>query len=126
MTTNSKAGSNPDLNSEITRIETMINAPQMRALRDRNRETKGRITPRNASTMIVLDGPPDDPVILMGKRNKNLKFMPGALVFPGGSVDRYDGSVPTTSELTEITRSRLVRIPGDTPPTRFAFSQSVH
>ncbi|MDJ0614558.1 MAG: NUDIX hydrolase [Rhizobiaceae bacterium] len=102
--------SKPDgnLREEVDRIETMINSPEVRDLRYRNRETQGYIRPRNASTMILLDGPSNDPRILMGRRNKNLKFMPGALVFPGGSVDRFDGSVPASSELTEITRSRLV------------------
>ena len=110
----------PDLASEINRIETMINAPQMRQLRDRTREATGRVKVRNAATMIVVDGPPADPVILMGKRNKNLKFMPGALVFPGGSVDRFDGSIPASTELTEITRSRLVSAMRGKPTERGA------
>ncbi|MEL7429124.1 MAG: NUDIX hydrolase [Pseudomonadota bacterium] len=120
MTTKSFEASDRDLESEIDRIETMINAPQMRQLRDRTREAQGRVRIRNASTMIVVDGPADDPVVLMGKRNKKLKFMPGALVFPGGSVDRYDGSVPAASELTEITRSRLVSAMRGRPTERGA------
>ena len=99
---------NTELGKEVERIETMINSPDVRDLRSRTRESNGYIRPKNASTMILVDGPADDPVVLMGKRNKKLKFMPGALVFPGGSVDRFDGSVPASSELTEITRSRLI------------------
>jgi len=112
--------SDEDLNKEVQRIETMINSPEVRDLRSRTREASGYIRPRNASTMILLDGPPDDPVVLMGKRNKNLKFMPGAIVFPGGSVDRFDGSVPASRELTEITRSRLVSAMRGRPTERGA------
>lgn len=108
MTTDRYPASKSDLASEVGRIETMINSPEVRNMRNRNRETQGYVRPRNASTMILLDGPTDNPLVLMGKRNKNLKFMPGALVFPGGSVDRFDGSVPSSSELSEITKSRLV------------------
>ena len=88
---------NAELGKEVERIETMINSPDVRDLRSRARESSGYIRPKNASTLILLDGPANDPLILMGKRNKNLKFMPGALVFPGGSVDRFDGSVPALS-----------------------------
>ncbi|MEM7290798.1 MAG: NUDIX hydrolase [Pseudomonadota bacterium] len=97
-----------DLDQEVDRIETMINSPQMRDLRQRNRETRGYVRPRNASTMILVDGPANDLRVLMGRRNRSLKFMPGAIVFPGGSVDRFDGSAPACRELTEITRSRIV------------------
>ena len=97
-----------DLSGEVDRIEQMINSPEVRDMRKKTLTHSGYIRPRNASTMILLDGPKDDPKILMGKRNKNLKFMPGALVFPGGSVDPGDGSVPATDELTETTRNRLI------------------
>lgn len=108
MTTDKSSRGDLELTDEVGRIETMINSPQVRDLRKRNRETDGYVRPRNASTMILLDGPPDDPVVLMGRRNKNLKFMPGALVFPGGSVDRFDGSAPSASELTDSTSNRLL------------------
>ncbi len=101
-------GKDGDLATEMGRIEAMINSPKVRDMRSRTRESNGYIRPRNASTMILLDGPRDDPRVLMGKRNKNMKFMPGALVFPGGSVDPFDGSVKTADELTGTTRGRLL------------------
>ena len=108
MTTSSGSGKNPKLATEVDRIETMINSPEVRDLRSRNRESMGYVRPRNASTMVLLDGTADNPKVLMGKRNKNLKFMPGALVFPGGSVDKYDGSVIAAEELSDTTQSRLM------------------
>ena len=107
MTTDSYKASSKDLESEVERIETMINSPEVREMRNRTRETQGYVRPRNAATMILIDGSVDNPKVLMGKRNKKLKFMPGALVFPGGSVDRFDGSVPATGELTDTTANRL-------------------
>ncbi len=94
------------LESERLRVEAMIATPSKRNL-NRPRENTGFVRPRNASTMILIDGPASDPKVLMGKRNKALKFMPGALVFPGGSVDRGDGSVPCCNELHPKTAKRL-------------------
>lgn len=108
MATDKKTANNAELTQEVDRIETMINAPHTRDLRSRSPQNSGYIRPKNASTMILLDGPPSDPVILMGKRNKNLKFMPGALVFPGGSVDKFDGSVMPSEEMSPQTKNRLI------------------
>ncbi|MEM7068783.1 MAG: NUDIX hydrolase [Pseudomonadota bacterium] len=96
------------IGSELDRIEALINSSQMRRMRANRREAPGYIRPKNAATMILLDGSSGEPKVLMGRRNKKLKFMPGALVFPGGSVDRHDGSVPSKNELSDITRKRLI------------------
>lgn len=108
------------LDDEVRRIEAMINSPQMRDLKLRNREHLGYVRPRNAATMILVDGPPDNPKVLMGKRNKALKFMPGALVFPGGSVDRADGGIPTAEPLNLTIETRLVSAMRDRPTPRGA------
>lgn len=120
MTTDSGPKDTGDLAVEVSRIENMINSPQVRDMRNRTREAKGYIRPRNASTMILLDGPTDDPLVLMGKRNKNLKFMPGALVFPGGSVDPFDGSVASADELSPVTKDRLLASMRGRPTSRGA------
>lgn len=120
MTTDRFSASKKDLAEEVERIEGMINSPQVRDLRNRTRESVGYVRPRNAATMILVDGSAQNPKVLMGKRNKNLKFMPGALVFPGGSVDRFDGSVPATEELTRTTQDRLVESMRGRPTPRGA------
>lgn len=99
--------SDPAVQAEISRIEAMINSPQMRDLR-RSMGGNAGIRPRNAATLVVVDGKPGDFRILMGKRHHSLKFMPGALVFPGGSVDRSDGSIPAIDELPEGTEQKIV------------------
>lgn len=48
--------------------------------------------PRPAATVIVLRGGGDALEVLLVKRNPAAKFMGGAWVFPGGAVDRSEGS----------------------------------
>lgn len=120
MTTEKFQATSSDLASEVDRIETMINSPEVRDLRSRTRESHGYVKPRNASTMILLDGDMRDPVVLMGRRNKKLKFMPGALVFPGGSVDPHDGSVKACDDLTLATQNRLISAMRGKPTKRGA------
>ena len=55
--------------------------------------------PKDASTLIILDGKGTNPKVLMGRRHEGHKFMPGLFVFPGGKVDRHDGSVQAETEL---------------------------
>ncbi|MFL1461255.1 NUDIX hydrolase [Roseococcus sp. DSY-14] len=45
--------------------------------------------------------------LLMGRRHRALRFMPGMLVFPGGRVDRADYRAPAASELPTDTLAQL-------------------
>lgn len=97
-----------DLEREIDRLQQMITSPQMRKMRERAiKSGQPYIRPRNAATIILVDGEPGNFRILMGHRNKNMKFMPGALVFPGGAVDRTDGSIPSSDTLEPATQQRI-------------------
>lgn len=93
--------------AEIERIEAFINSRQMQAMRAERKHANAHIRPRNAATLIVVDGRGADARVLMGRRNRAMKFMPGALVFPGGSVDRGDGRTPCTDALDAATRQRI-------------------
>lgn len=97
------------LSGEVARIEAIINSPKMRDIR---RNMSGgptpAIRPRNASTIIVIDGKGDKARLLMGRRNRSLAFMPGALVFPGGSVDRGDARIPPADALHPDTEAKIV------------------
>lgn len=96
------------LDSEVTRIQKMIDSPELREMR-RYRESRNTgIRPRNAATLILIDRESPRPRILMGKRHHSLAFMPGALVFPGGSVDRTDGDVEAVCEMPDATLSKIV------------------
>ena len=99
----------PQLETEIQRIQQMIDAPKMREIRRPNEPGVLGIRPRNAATMILVDRSQGQPRVLMGRRHHSLKFMPGALVFPGGSVDRSDGGISAASELPTQTSQRIVR-----------------
>lgn len=120
MTADKFQNSKQDIDTEVSRIEGMINSNQAREFRNKTHNEYGYIRPKNASTMILIDGSSNDPRILMGKRNKKLKFMPGALVFPGGSVDKFDGSVPVADELTDTTQTRLMNAMRGRPTQRGA------
>ncbi|MGI9525233.1 MAG: hypothetical protein ACR2PG_26685, partial [Hyphomicrobiaceae bacterium] len=55
--------------------------------------------PRDAATVIIVDGGSSDPRILMGRRRHDQVFMPGKYVFPGGRVDPGDKGVASADEL---------------------------
>lgn len=106
MTTEARTGAG-GLAKEIARIETIINSPHMRERRARNRGAPA-IRPRNAATIVVVEGKGDRARVLMGRRNRALTFMPGAMVFPGGSVDRTDNSVPSADTLHPDIERKIV------------------
>ena len=78
------------------------------------------MAPRDASTLIILDRTGPEPRVLMGRRHENHKFMPGLFVFPGGRVDRFDGSVPAASELHPVVQGKIVDTLKRRPTTRRA------
>jgi len=63
--------------------------------------------PRDAATLIVVDreGPPR---ILMGRRRPSQIFLPDKFVFPGGRADKTDRMVPTSDELNERCKAKLL------------------
>jgi 8-oxo-dGTP pyrophosphatase MutT (NUDIX family) len=48
------------------------------------------LKPKDAATLIIVDGQSGEPRVLMGKRRETQVFMPGKYVFPGGRVDKED------------------------------------
>ncbi|MEM9733771.1 MAG: NUDIX hydrolase [Pseudomonadota bacterium] len=76
--------------------------------------------PKDASTVIILDDSGSEVRMLLGRRHENHKFMPGLFVFPGGRVDRYDGSVEAGSELQPIIQDRIVATLRGKPTARRA------
>ncbi len=96
-----------DLANEFSRIEAMISSPSPRMTDSPTRSGVGGIRPRNASTLVIVRKEGADLRVLMGKRHHSLKFMPGALVFPGGSVDKTDGIIPSFDEMAPQTARLL-------------------
>jgi 8-oxo-dGTP pyrophosphatase MutT (NUDIX family) len=71
------------------------------------------LVPRDAATLIVLDRGRGEVRMLMGRRHRRHRFMPGALVFPGGRVDPTDGRVPVADDLScEVAARLMVEVRG--------------
>ena len=70
-------------------------------------QTRRRVIPRDAASLVLFRLGSRGPEVLMGRRHHALRFMPGVLVFPGGRVDREDYRAPALSELAPATRRML-------------------
>ena len=66
------------------------------------------LRPRDAATLILVDGSSGPPRFLFGKRRMDMKFMPGKYVFPGGRVDRVDRTMTCSDDLAARELSRLL------------------
>ena len=62
--------------------------------------TKARaLRPRDAATLIIVDGASGEPRVLLGRRRADMVFMPGRYVFPGGRVDPADKHIAVEDDL---------------------------
>lgn len=85
-----------------------IKSPPLTAREKELRDALPRAArPKKASTLILWQGPRDNPRILMGQRAKRHDFMPDVYVFPGGRVDRGDSYVPYAGDLSPRTQTVL-------------------
>lgn len=66
------------------------------------------LVPKDAATLILLDRSGPTPKVLMGKRHQRHTFLPGAFVFPGGSVDAGDRRMPVAGGLDPRAESKLM------------------
>ena len=67
--------------------------------------------PRPAASVILLRGGEETLEVLLVRRNPQARFMGGAWVFPGGSVDRSEG------EGQGALRAAATGVPDVTPPS---------
>jgi 8-oxo-dGTP pyrophosphatase MutT (NUDIX family) len=96
------------LNEEISRIQEIVNTPGKRKLPETSSCDRLVVRPRNAATLVIVDHMAGSARILMGQRHRSLKFMPGAMVFPGGSVDRTDGSIVAAAQMPAATQAKII------------------
>ena len=66
------------------------------------------VTPKDASTLILLDRSGPSPKVLMGKRHQRHAFLPGSFVFPGGGVDAADRLMPVGAPLDARAEAKLM------------------
>lgn len=64
--------------------------------------------PRDAATLILIDGHGADAKVLMGRRHMRHAFMPGKFVFPGGRTDAADSRVATSTPLHSAELAKLL------------------
>jgi 8-oxo-dGTP pyrophosphatase MutT (NUDIX family) len=70
------------------------------------------LRPRDAATLIVVDRSDGEAKVLMGKRHRDHKFMPGKYVFPGGRVERGDWRMCAAGALDADVEAKLnARVP---------------
>ncbi len=79
-----------------------------------------RLRPRDAASLLLIDRSPKKPRVLMGRRNKDLAFMPGKVVFPGGRTDVADGMITSSGELSLEDTQKLLHGMGARASTRRA------
>ena len=89
--------------TDVTHLRATADAPA----RERHRSVR----PADAASLIVVDRSGPSPRLLMGRRHAGHRFMPNAVVFPGGRVDPDDrrmvafGALPTPTERQLLART---------------------
>ncbi|MGO9751384.1 MAG: NUDIX hydrolase [Solirubrobacteraceae bacterium] len=73
----------------MSAYDQYVQIPDPEFLRKANSDAPA--VPRPAATVILLRGGSERLEVLLVQRNPLARFMPGAWVFPGGSVGRQDG-----------------------------------
>ena len=63
--------------------------------------------PKDAASLILWREGARGIEVLMGRRHRDMRFMPGVLVFPGGRVDLADYHARPASDLAPATRRML-------------------
>ena len=88
-------------------------------------EPKRALRPRDAASLLILDRSGSETTVLMGRRSARHVFMPSKFVFPGGRVDRTDGSIKSSSPLHEPDERRLMGAMRGRPSKRRAHAMAV-
>jgi 8-oxo-dGTP pyrophosphatase MutT (NUDIX family) len=67
------------------------------------------VEPRDAASLVLIRDGSRGPEVLMGRRPKTARFMPGVHVFPGGAVDEADFALECDRQLADDVLARLRR-----------------
>jgi 8-oxo-dGTP pyrophosphatase MutT (NUDIX family) len=72
------------------------------------RSAPANLRPKDAATLVLVDGAGGEMRLLMGRRKQSLRFMPGLYVFPGGRVDRDDARMAHTGAFDPVSRDKML------------------
>lgn len=81
------------------------------------RKPRRAVRPKDAASLILWREGAAGVEVLMGRRHRDMRFMPGVLVFPGGRLEPKDFFARPVSDLAPATR-RMLEISAD--PSRAA------
>jgi 8-oxo-dGTP pyrophosphatase MutT (NUDIX family) len=111
MTEGHEAELPPEAQSSADGLAEASSAPARKAVR-----------PQYAAAIILVDRSGPAPKVLLGRRNKALKFLPGKYAFPGGRLELDDKVMASVGALDDLTASRLSlhRARRAPPPRTFA------
>lgn len=76
-----------------------------RTIRD---QTTPNLRPKDSASLILIDRSAPVPRVLLGRRHRRHRFMPGKFVFPGGRVEISDRRMPVAAPLHERDSARLM------------------
>ena len=63
---------------------------------------------KDAATLILVDRSGPEPKVLLGKRHARHAFLPGKFVFPGGSAEPHDRTMPVAAPLDNHVETKLM------------------
>jgi 8-oxo-dGTP pyrophosphatase MutT (NUDIX family) len=67
------------------------------------------VKPRDAATLILIDRTGQEPKVLLGRRHRGHRFMPGKFVFPGGRIEPSDKQMAVAAGLHDRHVARLMQ-----------------
>jgi len=82
--------------------------------------TDGPARPRDAATVVVMRDAAQGPELYLVKRSREVDFMAGAHVFPGGRLDKADSSAQACALLSAGTAALHARLSEQVSPTHAA------
>lgn len=87
----------------------IIDVTHLRAEADtQRRERHTSVRPADAASLVVVDRTGATPRLLMGRRHEKHRFMPNAVVFPGGRIDPDDRRMVAYGALPAATERQLM------------------
>jgi 8-oxo-dGTP pyrophosphatase MutT (NUDIX family) len=97
------------MNDKDLRGLERMNALAKELLEDESYFKLPNLRPKDAATLILIDNRGPVAKVLLGKRHRGHKFMPGKYVFPGGGVEPADQRMPTARPLDRDVEQSLMR-----------------